>query len=241
MKNPDITELLLGQINIYRIKVLTLSNKISVLESAIEALKPEETETQIDNQQKSIKKILDNSVSDTRKMIKEKKVSEPIKGKAGIKFSTFVLSILKNKSHKTFTSKEIKQIVADAVAKGKVIYSGKKDLVSTISASLHSQFILGKIEKFKTDDGMSYKYNTAKVIVTNSDADELMIDKILEFTKDKSLSDTEISKKLFMDTDYMDIAKNLNGSLNSCTKKCLNNLLRDKKIDQDIEGKYFSI
>lgn len=238
MRNPEVIELLKIEIGVYKSEVNTLTEKISALENAIEILQPKQPAAVVELTKKA---DTTKKVAEKKKLKLELKPTKPGQDKNKIKFGTFILSILSNKPHKAFLTKEITGIVKEAIKKGIVKYTSKKDLSSSISASLYSHIVSGKIERYKSDYGFEYQYKSNADADTNLSGDELMIDKILGYTKDEALPAAKIVQKLFYDVDYKDIAKNLNGSLNTCTRNCLDNLLKNKKIDQDQDGNYFQI
>lgn len=183
---------------------------------------------------------------------KEKKASVKVKpptvkaDKTGkVKFLPYLRGLLENNQGKEYDVKQIYEYAQKGIDKG-IISSGAKKVNDAVSAGLCSLAGRGIITKFKGEDGRNiYVYNgtpkSKKQIKEETEvssfSNNLLQEAILSISKDHSYTPEELIQRIRTGNDFLEISKNLNGTLKDSVLSEINILLEQNMLDQDINSK----
>lgn len=171
-------------------------------------------------------------------------LKKPSSGK--IKFSKFILDILRADPDRVFYNKDFVKIADEEIKAGN-IDKAEKDTSSRVGAYLYNFVQRGKIKKVDTEDS---SYSGYQLISTEKKKDIPELDQLQEAVldivkKSKDISLDTIANNIRMSSEFLEISKNLNGSLNTSILKVLKDLkqynivtVNDAIRDGDIE--YYS-
>lgn len=149
------------------------------------------------------------------------------------KFGHYLLNIFKNNSTVVFPSAKLCQLMKEGIESDKCADTKKADLSAAVGSFLWNYVnrgILKKIEKSEGERSAGYQYNGSDKQTASpkdkvpelEEIDEAIIELV---KKSKNISAQTICSGIRMSPDYLDISKNLNGSLQETVESSLKDLL----------------
>lgn len=169
---------------------------------------------------------------------------KPSSGK--IKFSKFILDILRADPDRVFYNKDFVKIADEEIKAGNIDKT-EKDTSSRVGAYLYNFVQRGKVKKVDTEDS---NYSGYQLITTEKKRDLTELDQLQEAVleivrRSKDINLDTISMSLRMSPEFLEISKNLNGTLKSSISEVLKHFKHNKIVttndalkDGDIE--YYS-
>lgn len=239
-------------INLIKSEIDKYSKKIDQLYAAIGLLAGEKSDETIpgieeypDNEPK-VSAVIKNPGKKIIKPAAEKPKNKyytpkPKNQPAGtMKFCDYLLKIFSSKRDKKFNSKEAAEIMGKAISDNKIFPAPSKDLQSNTTAYLWYYLQRGKLIKEETEGGKAlYQYSenvpgekSEKQIkpvkktesISHTEGSGNLEEKIMEIIrKEKKISLPNLVLKIQRSEDYLEISKNLTGTL----AKCAEDILRD--------------
>jgi hypothetical protein len=161
-----------------------------------------------------------------------------------VKFLPYIREILQSNPGKEYEIKQVCAIAQKAIEKG-LITSGAKKVNDAVCAGLCSLAGRGIISKFKGEYGRNiYVYNgtpkSKKQIKEETEIppfnNNLLQEAILSVTKDHSYTPEELTQRIRTGNDFLEISKNLNGTLKDSVLSEIKILIEQNMLDQDISS-----
>lgn len=203
------------------------------------------------NKKESIpKKVLKKSAPEKKKYYTPKPKITP-EGKQ--KFAHYLLEIFQSEPDKIFHSAQLCDLMNDGIQSGKVVMPSKKDMSSAVGAYLWNftqRGLLIKTEKSDTDRSSGYqlsgsagkikKHKKSSENISGLDSLDMFDETIINaVVKGVSINLESICHNIRLSQNFLEISKDISGSLLSCVEERISNLCRKNIIIT--AGDYYSV